>query len=230
MKVICNIMSSVDGRLLPSRWTAPANGAPQGELLGQFAAVGNKLKTDAWMWGKATLTEVFPGKFIASMKGGKSGMVYHAPRHSQRMFVVVDPDANVEFTSHTLRGDDILTVIPDYTPCDYQQFLRQMGISYLMVPDTSDLDDVFSRIEQEFALHTIALQGGGVIDGAALAQGVLDELSLVIYPGIDGKSGIPSIFEFVGQSANPAGNQTLELTHVEQLDYGVVWLRYKVMH
>lgn len=52
-------MSSVDGRLLTDRWTPPFDGKSKNELLGIYAAIGRKLDTDAWMFGKRTLTEGF---------------------------------------------------------------------------------------------------------------------------------------------------------------------------
>lgn len=50
-------MSSVDGRLLPSRWTPPFNGTEAGKLFAEYAAIGHQLDTDAWMFGKATARE-----------------------------------------------------------------------------------------------------------------------------------------------------------------------------
>lgn len=47
-------MSSVDGRLIDSRWTAPYQ-AEHGELLKVYSAIGKELHTDAWMFGKNTL-------------------------------------------------------------------------------------------------------------------------------------------------------------------------------
>lgn len=32
--IICHIMGSVDGRLLPSRWTSPFDGTEAGKLFG----------------------------------------------------------------------------------------------------------------------------------------------------------------------------------------------------
>lgn len=44
-KVICHIMSSVDGRLLDGRWTAPYE-AERTELLKVYAAIGRELGTE----------------------------------------------------------------------------------------------------------------------------------------------------------------------------------------
>ena len=73
----------------------------------------------------------------------------------------------------------------------------------------------------------LSLQGGGIIDGAFLQFGLIDELSLVVYPGIDGWALSPSVFEYMGADTMPARGQSLELLSAETLNDGVVWLRYK---
>ena len=115
-KVICHIMSSVDGRLLPERWTLPFDGKDKGELLGVYAAIGRKLGADAWMFGKNTLTEgYFPRKFHAGDSASSElHEAYVAPRSSERLFVVADPDADILYESPTVRGDDIVAVCPKW--------------------------------------------------------------------------------------------------------------------
>lgn len=79
----------------------------------------------------------------------------------------------------------------------------------------------------KFNITSISLQGGGIINGAMLAEGLIDELSLVIYPGIDGLATSPSIFEYLGASDElPVSGQSLELLSSEARENGIVWLRY----
>lgn len=51
-------MSSVDGRLIDGRWTAPYE-AERGDLLKVYATIGRELNTDAWMFGKNTVRAIF---------------------------------------------------------------------------------------------------------------------------------------------------------------------------
>lgn len=97
--------------------------------------------------------------------------------------------------------------------------------------DGLDLPHALDILGSEFGIKAVSLQGGGIINGAFLKAGLIDEISILIYPGIDGLSGIPSIFESVGAPDNlPAQGQSLELKSVRQLGEGVVWLRYSVHH
>lgn len=222
-------MSSVDGRLLPGRWTAPFDGTNPSELFKEYSAIGKRLKADAWMFGKATTREAFPYKYMS--KGdpiGKGGKLFIGKRVSPRLFITIDPDADIFFTSDRLRGDNILTILGKNATADYLDNLEEKGISYLVVDDINNLSKIFTLVYHYFNVKTISLQGGGIIDGAMLAQGLINELSLVIYPGIDGLTTAPSIFEYLGHSEErPAEGQALELLSVEQMPHGIVWLRYK---
>lgn len=61
-----------------------------------------------------------------------------------------------------------------------------------------------------------------------LAAGLISELSLVIYPGIDGQASAPSIFEYIGAAdERPAAGQSLELLSSETAGNGIVWLPYR---
>lgn len=222
-------MSSVDGRLLPGRWTPPFDGTSPSELFKEYAAIGKSLDTDAWMFGKATTCEAFP--YIFKPKGeplGESGKVFVGNRTSSRLFITIDPDADIFFTSDRLRGDNILVILGINATTDYLSALEEKGISYLVADDICNLRKVFAMVKNYFNIETISLQGGGIIDGEMLAQGLIDELSLVIYPGIDGLTTAPSIFEYLGHSEErPAEGQTLELLSMDRRSHGIVWLRYK---
>lgn len=222
-------MSSVDGRLLPGRWTPPFDGTSPSELFKEYAAIGKSLDTDAWMFGKATTREAFPYKFMSKGEPvGESGKVFVGNRTSSRLFITIDPDADIFFTSDSLRGDNILTILGMNVTTDYLVALEEKGVSYIVVDDVHNLRNVFTLVKRYFNVKTISLQGGGIIDGAMLAQGLINELSLVIYPGIDGLTTAPSIFEYLGHSEErPAEGQALELLSVEQKHHGIVWLRYK---
>ena len=74
----------------------------------------------------------------------------------------------------------------------------------------------------------ISLQGGGIINGGMLAAELITELSLVIYPGIDGQASDLSIFEYLGATdERPADGQSLELLSSETASNGIVWVRYR---
>lgn len=228
-EIICHIMSSVDGRLLPSRWTEPFDGTDPSLLFKEYAVIGSQLGTDAWMFGKSTTREVFPYKFMPKLTDHpEAGRVHIGNRKSSRLFVTVDPDADIFYTSDTLRGDNIVTIVGLNASIDYLAMLEKQGISYIVFRNPLDLNEAMEVLYDRFGVRRLSLQGGGIIDGAMLACGLIDELSLVVYPGIDGLTTAPSVFEYLGASdERPAAGQTLELLSATVREHGIVWLRYK---
>lgn len=223
-------MSSVDGRLLNDRWSEPFDGTPASALLQVYAAIGRELGTDAWMFGKNTLRAAFPYKWgiDGPAVSSDSPAVFVGERCSERMFIVADPEADIYFTASVLRGDNILVIVGRNATEEYLAHLRGKQISYVVVDDAADLRAGLEAVGREFGIRCVSVQGGGILNGALLAEGLVDELSLVVYPGLDGLSGIPSIFEYVGgKTDRPAAGQSLQLLCAEQREHGVIWLRYK---
>ena len=198
-KIICHVMSSVDGRLIDGRWSAPYEAA-HGELLKVYTAIGRELHTDAWMFGRNTVRAVFPYKWgvVGHAVPSDFPAVFVGERRSKRMFVVADPEADIYFTSPVLRGDDILVIVGRNATEEYLAHLREKEISYIVIDDATDLRTGLEAVGREFGIRSVSVQGGGILNGALLSEGLIDELSLVVYPGIDGLSGVPSIFESVG--------------------------------
>jgi riboflavin biosynthesis pyrimidine reductase len=82
---------------------------------------------------------------------------------------------------------------------------------------------------EAFGLKTLLLEGGARINGSFLKAGLIDEISLLVYPGIDGLTGVPTIFEYAGgEDEQPAAGQSLRHLTTQTLEGGMVWLRYRV--
>lgn len=225
-------MSSVDGRLIPSRWTQPFDGTPQTDVMACYAVAARHLDTDAWMFGKATLRETVPARYMSfTRRHPKAGTVYRGNLKSDRLFIVVDPDADIRFSTDTVRDDNIIVILGRNATTDYLSMLEHIEVSYVVTENPTDLRRGMELVGEHFGVKSVSLQGGGIINGAMLAAGLVDELSLLVYPGIDGLTTSPSIFEYLGASDEyPACGQSLELLSSRTLDHGVVWLRYRLHH
>ena len=84
-------------------------------------------------------------------------------------------------------------------------------------------------LNRELGVKRLLLEGGGGANGAFLRAGLVDELSLILCPVVDGAKGAPAVFDsgqpVTGPSA-PVDAMTLESSTV--LDGGAVWLRYRL--
>ena len=112
----------------------------------------------------------------------------------------------------------------------YLAELRNDGVSCLFAgPDGHDLRRAMETLGESFGVRTLLLEGGGTINGAFLKAGLIDEISAVMYPGVDGLAGGPSIFEYAGEDGEkPAAGRSLRHLATEVLEGGIVWLHYRV--
>ena len=88
-----------------------------------------------------------------------------------------------------------------------------------------DLKRACEILAAEFGVKRAAAVGGGHINAGFLAAGLLDEVSILIGAGIDGRGGMQSVFDGLPMER---GVTPLKLTSVQQYGSGAVWLRYNV--
>src|SRR5436309_959576 len=66
--------------------------------------------------------------------------------------------------------------------------LREKNISYVVVGSSSvDLKQAVHLLSEHFGIEVLLLEGGGHINGGFLDAGLVDEVSLLLLPGIDGR-------------------------------------------
>lgn len=225
------MMSSVDGRLLADRWTEPFDGKDKTEFYGRYEEAGKLFKAGAWMIGRTTAQQDFEtGSFdFEKYVPAKEFETHIGNRASATSAIILDPKGKLSYTGDNLNGDNIIAVLGETVSEEYLTHLRNNGISYLFAgKDGNDLHKALEILHSDFGQKTILLEGGGVVSGAFLKEGLIDELSVIVYPGIDGLAGMPAIIDYRGQDDEyPAQNQSIEFLSAEILNDGMVWLRYK---
>ena len=77
----------------------------------------------------------------------------------------------------------------------------------------------------DFGVERLAVLGGGHINGGFLAAGLIDEVSLLLAPGIDGRKGQTALFDGIADIDRMPVRLALE--SVEQVGQGTLWIRYK---
>lgn len=228
-KIICHMVSSIDGRLLVDRWTKPASGADAGKLLQHYEDVAARFEADGWIVGRKTMKAYAKGKARAVIPtAGDLRDTYIADRRGRDLAVAVDPHGKLHYGRDEADGNHLVAVLGEQVSDAYLTELREDGVSYLFAgPDGKDLHRAMDVLGADFGVKTILLEGGGIINGAFLKAGLIDEISLLVYPGIDGLAGVSSIFEYAGSSDDrPAAGRSLRHAATETLDGGMVWLRY----
>ncbi len=106
--------------------------------------------------------------------------------------------------------------------------LTQDGVSYVVAEsEAMSARPLLELLQRELGIERLLVEGGGNVNGSLLAAGVVDELSILLAPAIDGALGITGVFE-VPEAGGLAGKARLRLTSNETLEHGLVHLRYAV--
>jgi len=232
--VICHMVSSVDGRTLNSRWR------PDGKLASAlFERLHDELGGDAWLIGRVTGQEfakgkpypvvtdqIFPHENWFARRDAKDNTKGDAKAYG----VALDCNGKIAWGRSDIGGDPIVAVLSRQVSDAHLAGLRNEGVSYIFAGDTElDLGLVLEILNRELGVKRLLLEGGGGANGAFLRAGLVDELSLVLCPAVDGAKGAPSVFDsaepLTGPTA-PVEAMTLESSNV--LDGGAVWLRYRL--
>lgn len=84
----------------------------------------------------------------------------------------------------------VLMVLTRSVKKEYLAHLKKMGIAYIIAGnDRIDLESALVKLKSLFGIETLALCGGPRINGGFLEKGLLDEISLVVAPYIEGDKG-----------------------------------------
>lgn len=238
-KITCHMITSVDGRLYPDRWT-PGPDITEGQKGADITSVyegaaAHFADAAGWIVGRTTMAEyadsVSEHAPAAERTDGSKPAAFVGNRQGRKLAIVFDPKGKLRYEESVLpTGEHLVAVLSPKVGEGYLESLRKAGVSYVFAGDDEHpLASGLAAIEKTFDAHFLLLEGGGVINGAFLKAGLIDEISLVVYPAIDGLSGVSSIFEYKGkQGDKPAQDQHLKFISAETLAGGAVWLRYAV--
>lgn len=220
--IIVHMMTSLDGRIDCSMlehlsadeyYVALEQLGPCSQLSGR--------QTAAWEW--PAVREEAP-----RMDGtpiGREAFCQVAPADAYA--IVADTRGMLRWRAAEEDGHPILCIVSEQVSEAYLDTLREAGISWIAVgKDRIDLRRALEILNGQFGVQRLAIVGGGHICGGFLEAGLVDEVSLMVAPGIDGRGGQTAVFD--GLTRQTPEPYRLRLEAVERVGHDVVWLRYSV--
>lgn len=224
--VLCHMVCSVDGRIWGSRWRPKANVVPD-----LFERLHERLGGGSWLCGRVTAQEFAKGKepHYPPTDQMFPRENWFARREAKAWGIFLDRHGKAVWARSDIGGDPILVILSESVSDDHLAGLRADGVSYIFAgKDEIDLGGALETLNRELGIERILLEGGGGANGAFLRAGLIDELSLVVSPVIDGSTGGPIVFNSGERDLGPAPLASMELASHEVLDGGAMWLRYRL--
>jgi riboflavin biosynthesis pyrimidine reductase len=221
------MVTSIDGRLHPSRFTSSPDGTPR-DWSAEYEKVHALLDSDAWLVGRVTMAEMSKAAAHAPSRPAAVRRPINVAKADAATFAVaLDPSGKLHFERGEVGGDHVIVLLGPDVPDSHLAELAADGVSYV-VAEKGDIDltamlDVLAR---EFGIKHLVVEGGAATNGTFLAAGLVDELRVLVAPAIDGGQDVQGI---VAYHDGLAGKVRMQFKSVDTLDHGVVQLRYAVL-
>jgi 2,5-diamino-6-(ribosylamino)-4(3H)-pyrimidinone 5'-phosphate reductase len=219
------MMASIDGRIVTAGWPI------SDEQQAHYEAIHDAFGANAWMCGRVTMAMHFARGMrtedeVANEHTGGPRADFVAPGEHASYAIALDAHGRLIWESGVIDGDHVVAILSERVHDDYLAHLRSLGVSYVIAGKREiDLALALQRIAERFGVTTLMLEGGGHINGSMVRAGLIDEVSVIVAPVVDGRAGTPAVFD--EHEGVPRG---LALVEAKPLGDDVVWLRYRVQH
>jgi hypothetical protein len=129
-RIICHMMSSIDGRLLADRWTEPAAGIAADTLRRHYEDTAARLAAEGWIVGCKAMESFAKGAARAPGEiGGHLRGAHIADRRGRDVAVAVDRRGKLHYGQDHAGGDHIVAVLGEQVSDRYLAELFADGVS-----------------------------------------------------------------------------------------------------
>ena len=221
--IICHMMTSVDGRI-DCAMTENLPGVQE------YYDTLDALNAPSRVSGRVTaqLELALPGTFKSETVTpcGKEG--FSKTGQAAGYEIVVDTRGTLLWdNAHEEDERPVLIVTSEQVSREYLAYLDENHISWIACgKDKIDLARACEILADEFSVERMAVVGGGHINAGFLAAGLLDEVSILMGAGIDGRGGMAAVFDGLPMDRPVT---PLHLDSVQQYGSGAVWIRYSTV-
>ena len=220
--IVSHMMESVDGRIDCAMTEKIDSSDSYYEAL-------DSLGCPTQLMGKVTLQMHYVGyqPFTCNDQAPIGRKAAHKAVSAEGYTIAMDTRGTLDWRCGECDGRPLLVITSEDCPKEYLDAMAAKGISWIAAGSGRiDLKEAMEVLGSEFGVKRVAIVGGGHINGAFLQAGLIDEVSVMIGPGIDGRKGMTAVYD--GIEDRDFGPVLLDLRSIERVGTGTVWLRYAV--
>ena len=219
--IVCHMMTTIDGRI-DCGMTVKLPGTKE------YYATLAELSACATVSGRVTaqLELAEPGIFTAQNQEKFVQEGFSKKISAANYEVVVDTKGTLLWYDQVGSSQPLVVITSQQVTKEYLAYLDSLNISWIVCgKEKIDLVRAMEILAAEFGVARVAVVGGGTINAGFLAAGLLDEVSILLAPGIDGRKDMTAAFDGLPQDIEPF---ILQLKNVKTFANGAIWLRYNV--
>ena len=218
--IICHMMSLLDGRI-------DCDVTEQIEGGDEYYEALNQLDCPSTLMGRVTMQMHYAlaEPFIAEDKTPIGNKQHHTAITTKGYLVAIDTMGKLRWPQNQFDGMPLLVITSEDCPKEYHDTLTKQHISWIAVGKGEiDLKCAMQILRTEFGIERLSVTGDGNINAAFLKTGLLDEVSMMWCPGIDGRKGMTAAFDGLDADFPPT---KLQLVSVEKMGE-TIWAKYKL--
>lgn len=219
--IISHMMMSIDGRI-DCPMVAQISGEEYYTALDSFG-ISSKLS--------GRVTAALECSAVQEERANSTGAVLgkeavHKAVDSEEYTIVVDTNGRLQMASGEADGHPLLVIMSERVTSAHLESLSQNHVSWIATgKERINLQRAAEILRETFGVERLIIVGGGNINGGFLEAGLIDEVSVMMAPGIDGRKGETAVFD--GCTWKETAPYHLKLQSVEQVPgTEVIWARY----
>ena len=218
---VCHMMTSIDGRI-DCAMTAQLAGVEE------YYAALEELDLPSTLSGRVTaqLEMSLPGVF-QTQKNEPFGQEGFSKKAAAKGYeIIADTRGTLLWEEDIDAAKPHLIITSESVSREYRDYLDERHISWIACgKGRIDLKRAVEILAEEFGAERLGIVGGPAINSAFLEAGLLDEISILIGLGIDGRKGMTAVFDGLPMEKTPT---PLQVKEAKTYQNGAVWLRYLV--
>ena len=219
--IVCHMMMSLDGRIdCPMTEKLPGGD--------EYYTTMNSYHYDAVLMGKVTaeIEVADKGTYINNDTTPISKEVVSCKGVTKPYDVIVDTNGTLLWDKYDEK-DKLVLLLSEKVSKEYLSYLDGLNISYIVTgKERIDLNRAVEILKSDFAVERLVVAGGGHINAGFLKAGLIDEISMVIGAGVDGREKMVSVFDGLPM------NYPLTKLHLKDVKVYAgesIWATYEVL-
>lgn len=231
--IICHMMTSLDGKI-----TGEYMNTEGAEYVGdKYDKLHDDFKTKVWICGRVTFDDNFTFYEKVDLTPYQNKCIgredYIAVKNAEKYAVAVDPHGKLAWKNNTIDYNyrvlsHVVEVLTEDVCDAYLAYLQSINVSYIFAgKDKLDLHILVDKLQRLLGANTLLLEGGGVLNGAFLNAGLIDELSLMLAPSADGSTTNNTLFQMQPDLPNVQPT-SFNLKSIVRVGNDGLWLTYTV--
>lgn len=219
--IICHMMTSIDGRI-DCGMTEKLKGTEE------YYKILDDLDISAVLCGRVTAELEMADKEKFSVKNSEIIGIesFSKKLNSEKYNIIVDTKGTLLWNNYSQKIP-LLIITSEQAEKEYFDYLNSKNISWIACgKEKINMKRAMEILKGEFNIHRLAVAGGGTVNGGFLEEKLIDEISILIGPGIDGRKGMTAVFDGLPIDKEPV---QLKLKNIKSFDNGAVLIQYEVL-